>query len=347
MAQLRKRGLTLATIRHFRLGLYSYEGTRSRVKDALSTPVLDANGVPLKRSLFSRLPGVTEGGSNPGAKDWAVGSPGTYWVTPAEGRTELFVCEGAKDGWWLWQALRSSPLLDRLCIITSTHGSGIPEAWTSPVFWQSWDKVYLGHDADEAGDALAHRVRELAGRDVYRVRVPKDYGKDWTDFFLGGQTAEDLATLLELATIFDVTIQTLPSPTLPHQAGTHAVIPVDVSRTYVNGHLYVPFRVLESQIEKVRGSNGKTARRTVQRYRTLLLRSDGVACTFLPPRSKGHAQAGPGPGAERRHLPQPRPDGRRRPGQLQPLRYHPLQGSQGNRQERHDSYGPRTPGRGS
>jgi hypothetical protein len=127
MAQLRKRGLTLATIRHFRLGLYSYEGTQSRVKNALSVPVLDANGVPLKRSLFSRLPDVTGGG--PDAKDWAAGKSGTYWVTPREERKELFVCEGAKDGWWLWQALQRSPLLARLCIITSTHGSGIPEAW--------------------------------------------------------------------------------------------------------------------------------------------------------------------------------------------------------------------------
>lgn len=280
MAQLRKRGLTLATIRHFRLGLYSYEGTQSRVKDALSAPVLDADGVPLKRSLFSRLPKVTEGGPNPNAKDWAVGSPGTYWVTPREDRRELFVCEGAKDGWWLWQALQRSPLLERLCIITSTHGSGIPEAWTSPAFWQGWNKVYLAQDADGAGDALAHRVRELAGRDVYRVWVPGDYGKDWTDFFRSGQTADDLATLLESARIFDVTVQTLLSPTLPRQDGMHAVIPVDVSRAYVDGNLYVPFRVLESKTEKVSGPDGKTVEQTVQRYRTLVLRSDGVVCTF-------------------------------------------------------------------
>jgi hypothetical protein len=64
------------------------------------------------------------------------------------------------------------------------------------------------------------------------------------------------------------------------QAGTHAVIPVDVSRTYVNGHLYVPFRVLESQTEKVSGPDGKSGERMAQRFRTLVLRSDGVVCTF-------------------------------------------------------------------
>jgi hypothetical protein len=278
MAQLKKRGLTLSTIKHFHLGLYSYEGEHDRVKDALSYPVLDAHGVPLKRFLRSRLDKVTEGG--PDAKDWAVGSPGTYWVTPAEGRTELFVCEGAKDGWWLWQALSGSPLSERLCVITSTHGSGIPEAWTAPAFWQDWDKVYLAQDADDAGDALAHRIRALAARDVYRVRVPEDYGKDWTDFLLGGQTAEDLAVLLETARIFDVTVRALPSPTLPQQDGAHAVIPVDVRRAYVNGHLYVPFRVLESKVETVSSRDGATAEQVVQRYRTLVLRSDGVVCTF-------------------------------------------------------------------
>jgi hypothetical protein len=280
MAQLRKRGLTLATIRHFRLGLYSYEGTRSRVKDALSAPVLDAEGVPLKRSLFSRLPRVTEGGPSPDAKDWAVGMPGTYWVTPREDRTELFVCEGAKDGWWLRQALQRSPLSERLCIITSTHGSSIPDAWHSPEFWQGWDKVYLGQDTDEAGDALAHRVRAIAGRDVYRVRVPEDYGKDWTDFFRSSQIAEDLTALLESAKIFDVTVGTLPSPTLPRQDGTHAAVPVDVSRTYVNGHLYAPFRVLQSQSKRVGNPSSKSAERIARRYRTLVLRSDGVVCSF-------------------------------------------------------------------
>lgn len=278
MAQLSKRGLKLFTIKHFHLGLYSYEGEQGGVKNALSYPVLNADGRALKRFLRSKLPKVTEGG--PDTKDWAVGSPGTYWATPAEGRTELFVCEGAKDGWWLWQALRGSSLSKRLCIITSTHGSGIPEAWASPTFWQGWGKVYLGQDVDEAGDALAHRVRALAGRDVYRVRVPEDYGKDWTDFFLGGQTVDDLALLLGTARIFDVIVQTLPSSTLPHQHGTHAVVPVDVSRTYISGHLYVPFRVLESQAERVSGPNGKTVERTIQRYNTLVLRSDGVVCSF-------------------------------------------------------------------
>ena len=278
MAQLKKRGLTLATIKHFHLGLYSYEGGQGRVKDALSYPVLDARGVPLKRFLRSRLGRVTEGG--PDAEDWTVGSPGTYWATPAGGRAELFVCAGARDGWWLWQALQDSPLLERLCVVTSTHGSGIPEAWRAPAFWQGWEKVYLAQDADAAGEALAHRVREVAGRDVLRVRVPGDYGENWTDFFRSGQAADDLAALLGAARVFGVALRAGSASRLPEEGGAHAVVPVDIGRAYVRGHLYAPFRVLEKGVGGVDGPGGASSGRSVQRYRTLVLRSDGTVCTF-------------------------------------------------------------------
>lgn len=192
----------------------------------------------------------------------------------------LFVCEGAKDGWWLWQALQGSLLLKCLCIIFSTHGSGIPDAWRSPPFWQGWRKVYLAQDTDAAGEALAHRVREVAGRDVLRVRVPEDYGEDWTDFFRSGQTADDLTTLLEAAKIFGVMVRTPPSPTSPRPGSTHAVAAVDVSRAYVDGYLYVPFRVLERQTGPVKGRDGLVGEQGLQHYRTLVVRSDGVVCTF-------------------------------------------------------------------
>ncbi len=283
MAQLRKRGLELATIQHFHLALYSYVGTQGGVMNALSYPVLDDEGKARKRYLRSRLDRVTVGG--PDAKDWAAGKPGTYWVTPREGRKELFICEGAKDGWWLWQALQHSPLQGRLCIITSTHGSGIPDPWHDPVFWQGWERVYLAQDNDEAGEALAQRVREVAGRDVHRVRVPQDYGKDWTDFFRSGQTAADIAVLLEHAPVFSLEVEQLPTATLPPSTGHHLVAPREVGRTYANGHLYLPFRALE----QTEGEDyGNHISEKVQRYRTLVLRSDGqVLSIHTLPASRG------------------------------------------------------------
>lgn len=280
MAYLKARGLTLSTIEHFHLGLNSYEGEHGSYKNALSFPVLDGEGVPRKRWLRSRIPGLTEGGPAKATKDWATGSPDTYWVTPIKGRTHLLVCEGAKDGWWLWQAIQHTPLAKTLCIVSSTHGSGIPAAWTGSDFWQGWERVYLAQDSDDAGDTIAKTVREHAGRDVYRVRVPEVIGKDWTDFFKAGQTAADLEALLDEARVLDLGLQTLEQPILPQGVGLHAAQPVDVSSAYVNGHLYVPFRVLERQVERERAADGTTVEQVLQRYRTLVLRSDGVVCTF-------------------------------------------------------------------
>ena len=280
LSYLKERGLLAATIEHFHLGLNSYDGELGSYKDALSYPLLDADGTPRKRWMRSRVPGLTQGGPPKATKDWASGHPETYWVNPMAGRSLLFVCEGAKDGWWLWQAIQGTPLAETLCIITSTHGSATPAAWESPEFWRPWKKVYLGQDADEAGDTIALSVQQLLRRDAYRVRVPEGYGKDWTDFFQKGQTATELEQLLKQATILDVAVQALDVPTLPEEVGLHAAQPVDVSSAYVNDHLYVPFRVLERQVERDTAADGTTVEHVLQRYRTLVLRSDGVVCTF-------------------------------------------------------------------
>lgn len=277
---LRSRGLTLNTAEHFHLGLSTIQGEGRGHTNALSFPILDAAGVPRKRFLRSRIPGVTEGGPPGAAKDWAAGSPDTYWVTPLHGRTQLLVCEGAKDGWWLWQAIQHTPLAKTLCIITSTHGSAIPKPWESPEFWHGWDKVYLAQDADEAGDTIAQTVQGHIRRDTYRVRVPDELGKDWTDYFKAGKTADDLTVLLDEARILGLTIQPLDEPVLPEGVGLHAAQPVDVSSAYVGGHLYAPFRVLERQVERDKAADGTTVEHVLQRYRTLVLRSDGVVCTF-------------------------------------------------------------------
>ena len=272
LAYLEGRGLAAATVTHFHLGLYSYPGQAGEVRDALSYPLLDAQGVPRKRWLRSRIPGVTQGVDEK-RKDWAGGQPTTYWVTPAEGRTRLLVCEGAKDGWWLWQSLQGSPLAAELCVITSTHGSVVPEEWKDPRFWQPWDAVYLAQDADAAGDAMALRVKRLTSRDVRRVRVPEGYGKDWTDFFQQGQTLEGLVELCQQAPIMSESLESVPAPgEVPPRPGLYAATPVDVSGAFVGGHLYVPFRVLERSVEE--------GERLLQRYRTYVLRSDGKVCTF-------------------------------------------------------------------
>ncbi|WP_157451916.1 hypothetical protein [Deinococcus aquatilis] len=264
-------GLTQETIAHFQLGLTSYTAKASGkvvYHDALSFPQLDSAGQARSRFLRSWIPDVTSGGKKKG--DWASGEPSTYWVTPSTGRQSLLICEGAQDGWRLWQAVQGTPLAARLCIISPTHGSVIPEEWRAPAFWASWDAVYVGQGADEAGDLMALRVREHALRDVQRVRVPEGRGKDWTEFFNGGGTVVEFQALLQDAPVTAPRVtETSVVSVVPDEDGTFQVAPVDLSRAFVNGYLYYPFRSGESRTVDGRRS---------LRWRDQVLRSDGTIC---------------------------------------------------------------------
>ncbi|MHA0036781.1 hypothetical protein [Deinococcus sp. PESE-13] len=279
--QGQKRGLRPDTIKHFRLGLSSYTDKSGKViyKDALTYPQLDSEGQARSRWLKSFIPDVTERPEDhktKKTKDWASGAPSTYWLTPAKGRRDLLICEGAKDGWKLWQELQGTPLATSLCIITSTHGSVIPDEWQNPSFWSSWNKIYAGQDADDSGDDMARKVREHASKEVLRLRVPEQFGKDWGEFFGNGGTVIDLQQLLEAA--LPVTQKLAEAPVegvVPVEAGYYHIEPVDLSKAYVNGFLYYPFRALE-----VENSEGQR----LQRWRDLVLRSDGTICkaAYLP-----------------------------------------------------------------
>lgn len=270
-------GLTRTTIQHFRLGLSSYidKSTGTAVYEhALSYPQMDSKGQLRSRFLRSRIPGVTTGIDE--KKDWASGLPSTYWVTPAAARQDLLVCEGAKDGWRLWQELQGTSLASRLCIVTSTHGSVIPEEWKTPAFWASWDTVYAGQDADESGDSMALKVREHAARDIRRLRVPDGKGKDWTEYLNSGASSRELQHLLWEAPVVTQSLAETPvTGVVPFESGFYHVTPVDLSRAFINGFLYYPFRALE--VEQQEG-------RRLQRWRDLILRSDGTICKadYLP-----------------------------------------------------------------
>jgi hypothetical protein len=254
VAYLKGRGLDDRVVRRFYLGL----DDTARATAALGYPVIGPDGSPVRRHLYYKIPGLTQGA--PG-KGWGRGRPTSYWALPPfEGptpRRRLFVCEGAKDAWALWLHLHAQPWAQDLAVVTSTHGSALPEAWKDPLFWAPWEEVYLGQDADPAGEEMARKVAEAARRPVRRVRVPEGMGKDWTDYFLAGGTPEGLRLLLEGAEVWEEEV-----------AGGGARIqlpdPVDIQRAFVRGHLYVPVRILEN-----RGEEGA-------RYRTVVVRSDGA-----------------------------------------------------------------------
>ena len=272
VAYLKGRGLDARAVRRFYLGL----DDTARATAALAYPVMGPDGSPVRRHLYYEVPGLTQGA--PG-KGWGKGRPTSYWaVPPFEGpspRRRLFVCEGAKDGWALWFHLHAQPWAQDLAVVTSTHGSALPEAWKDPLFWAPWEEVYLGQDADPAGEEMARKVAELAGRPVRRVRVPEGMGKDWTDYFLAGGTPEGFRLLLEGAEVWE-----------PEASGSGIQLPdpVDIQRAFVRGHLYVPVRVLEN-----RGEEGA-------RYRTVVVRSDGAVLGW------GYLPAPPGTPLEDRVL---------------------------------------------
>lgn len=274
-----RRGLKQFTIDHFKLGLSSYSDKDGNViyKDALTYPQLDSDGHARARWLKSSIPGVTErpGSGEKQPKDWAAGRPSTHWLTSAEGKRSIFICEGAKDGWRIWQELQDHEFSKSLCIITSTHGSVIPEEWKHPDFWATWDKVFAGQDDDKAGDNMAQAVSEYTGKDVHRVRPPGN-SKDWGEFFQCGGTIENFIELLHNGELVTQQISEPPTEsTIPEDSGYYHVEPVDLSKSYVNGYLYYPFRALE-----VRSTDGQRQ----QRWRNLVLRSDGTICkaAYLP-----------------------------------------------------------------
>lgn len=272
---LHDRGLTTETILKFHLGLkepYRRKSDGKTVSNALCYPLISSAGEPLNRYGCYNIPGVTE---NPVDKNgWGRGSPSTYYSGPVSKKGILFVAEGCKDLWILDQCLAGTPLENDIIIVSSSHGSGIPDEWKDAHFWSPWSAVYFGHDNDKAGEQIARTLIRFCGREVYRVRVPEGMGKDWTDFFKGGGTAAQFGSLLENApTVSD------PAPEREggkDKVGEFAAQPMNINGAFVNGHLYYPFTVERRELERVESRDGARTERVVTSYVTKVLRSDGA-----------------------------------------------------------------------
>ncbi|MBV5326505.1 MAG: DUF3631 domain-containing protein [Chlorobium sp.] len=265
-----KRGLTASTIEHYGLGL-SGEYTRSdgvTTAYAIVAPMRSiSTGQWLNKTAYITVPGVTK---NPiDENGWMKGSPQCYYSDVMKQQSILFVCEGLKDVWRHWEALVEADMADRILLVSSTHGSGIPEEWKNPSYWSKWQAVYLGQDSDDAGDTIAERVLEYVGREAHRIRVPAEYGKDWTDFWQQGGTTEEFHELLDNAPVASATKIAEVSQNddkLP-RVGRFSHKPVDVNGAYVNGYLYYP---TETHVIKRDEETGQL----VERLETIVIRSD-------------------------------------------------------------------------
>ena len=270
-----KLGLTPTTISKYHLGIK--EPYRSRVDgeliaNVLCYPLLTREGDPVKRYGYVNIPGVTK--NAPRQDNWSTGMPAVYFSAPIIGRQILFVVDSCQELWLLDQHLADSPLRDELVVAISSHYGGIPVEWKTTEFWAPWAKVYFGHHTDDIGQKRARDIARLCGREIFRIVVPEDMGRDWVAYFLSGGTAEQLSNLLKTAPAVSS-----PQPSeevSSDRLGEFAVAPVNINGAFVRGCLYYPFNVEKRELETVGRKGHELISRVVTSYVTKVLRSDGV-----------------------------------------------------------------------
>lgn len=237
-------------------------------QDALIAPVISIDGLPLNKTVYYNIPNIT---LNPASTNgWMKGSPMTYYSETVAEQNTVLVCEGLKDLWRNWQVLRESKSLNDLLLISSTHGSVIPEEWKSATFWARFHLIFLGHDNDASGDKTARVVAQVAGHETLRVRPPK--GKDWTDFWQNGGTIAEFKQLLAEASVISEEIFTDVEPSA--RPGRYEYKPVDIATAFHHGHLYYPVRTLTNVLETTKLEDGREKQQLVTRIETVVVRSD-------------------------------------------------------------------------
>lgn len=168
---IESRSLSKKVVREFRIGW-------SKEKKALSFPYYNRDDV---------VTGIKYRHAD-GFKTSETGSKyGIYGVTNVIGKGAVLVCEGESDTLSTW-----SRYGDRYGVC-GTSGASISEAawglFSIDLFFA--ERIYILHDADEAGDACADNAMRVFGPDrCTRLRPPD--GMDVSEFYMGGGTLEKL-----------------------------------------------------------------------------------------------------------------------------------------------------------
>ena len=160
---------------------------------AYTIPVRDVNGELVQVRFYDPSP------KDERRKIWGVkghGEPRLYPIDSLIEADEIIICEGEWD-----------------TLLALQHGfTAITRTGSARVWDGEWNKrfagmtVYLCHDMDTAGQAGNAKVRkalEPYAAAVYDLHLPyeitKKHGKDLTDFFNDGYTAEDLRRIMDAA----------------------------------------------------------------------------------------------------------------------------------------------------
>ena len=131
-----KRGLDDNTIAHFGLGLsYPHDDKKTGIvrSDALVSPMRSPEtGGFLKKLAYTPIADVTK--APIADSTWMAGYQRTYWADQLQKQIFLFICEGLKDVWRLWQELAKAGKVDDFAVISASHGTGIPDEWKDEAF---------------------------------------------------------------------------------------------------------------------------------------------------------------------------------------------------------------------
>lgn len=281
LAYLHGRGLTNDTIERFFLGLsaeWTNKDNGETRSKALLCPLRGIDGKLQNRNIYYNIPGVSV---NPLSDNgWMKGDVSTYYADAIGTQKSLFICEGVKDVWRHWQELLNHGKTPDLLLVSSTHGTAFPAEWKEAEYWGRWENVYCGHDNDEAGNDMARRVAMLACREVRRVAVPKNVGKDWTDFWQKGGTIEWFTELLHSAAPITQEVY-VDAPT-----GRVSFDPIDINGAYHNDFLYYSVQTLYREMEKKVAPTGQVVEEVVESLETVVIRSDRTVHTAVSSRPR-------------------------------------------------------------
>lgn len=279
LAWIKKTGLTDETIRDYKLGLSPayIDKEQATRENALLAPVLSAEGVYTNQTIYCNLRGIT---LNPGGDNrWMRGSPATYHAEKFAGQTSVLVLDDLFDLWLTQQALDQWKDKINILIVCSTHPDDIPSEWFEPPFWERFERIYLGHGNNAAGDLQAVRISQTAGRETRRVRLPLNLGKTWSEFWQKGNIIEDFYRLLSEADIIGAEISKSENDTSGF--GRFGYQPVDIGTAFHRGLLYYPVRTLLNSPETYKDGQGAHMTHSTARIETVVVRSDRTVHTVV------------------------------------------------------------------
>jgi hypothetical protein len=169
----KQRGILPEVAEHYAIG---YEGKM----DALALPYWDEEG---------RVTGIKFRHSDGGKSSFSGSTYGLYGLGDVLGASDVIICEGESDTHHLWGRLHGRSDI-RVC---GTSGSPNDESrWTRYALSLMFARrIWLAHDADDAGDACATVAMRVLGEDRC-VRARPTRGKDICEHMMNGGSIHEL-----------------------------------------------------------------------------------------------------------------------------------------------------------